>query len=636
MKKAALYVRVSTSYQIDKDSLPLQREELIKYCKYALNIDDYEIFEDAGYSAKNTDRPAFQDMIKRIKQHEFTNLIVWKIDRISRNLLDFCNIYNELKEYNCEFVSKNDQFDTSTASGEAMLKIILVFAELERKLTSERVTAVMLNRAEKGLWNGSSVPLGYKYTKDMTFPAIDDNESIIVKYIFDLYLKLNSTIKVSSTLNNENVKTKRGGKWTCKTVNGILRNPFYIGTYRYNVRNSGGSRRWKEKSEWIVVENNHAPIIDSATFNKVNDMLTSNYKWTNNSQRLKIHEHIFSRILACEKCGSSFVAGLDTARSDGYRPSRYTCYSNKQHDNYTSCNNFVSDITLLPFILNYISNFINLQNRITAKHSLRDLEKILLRGKNFLDVECIDKKALEETYLSFASGFDTYNYNKSNDSDQLSISNEIEKLNKEKTKFETALSRLDDLYLYSEEPMPKKDYLFKKRDITNNLEEINSKILNSNTNNNTSTDNMAFLNKANHFLIANKLNEKRDIDFRELLNIVDKSIIRDFIHTAIDKIVISNKKVYSITFKNGLIHNFLYKPKENQTKAPREKFLYKSFESNVIEYLSTNDSISRMEIESLVNITRSGANSIIQDLLSRDIIEKKGNSIAIRYFLKSK
>ena len=105
----------------------------------ALNIKDYEVFEDAGYSAKNTDRPAFQQMFSRIRNNEFTHLIVWKIDRISRNLRDFSEMYDELKHYNVTFVSKNEQFDTSSAMGEAMLKIILVFAELERKITAECV-----------------------------------------------------------------------------------------------------------------------------------------------------------------------------------------------------------------------------------------------------------------------------------------------------------------------------------------------------------------------------------------------------------------------------------------------------------------------------------------------------------------
>ena len=138
-RKAALYIRVSTMYQIDKESLPHQREELKRYAQYVLHISDYEIFEGAGLAGKNTDRPAYQEMMARIRKHEFTHLIVDKIDRISRNLLDFAAMYDELKKLDVTFISRNEQFDTSSAMGEAMLKIILVFAELERHMTSERV-----------------------------------------------------------------------------------------------------------------------------------------------------------------------------------------------------------------------------------------------------------------------------------------------------------------------------------------------------------------------------------------------------------------------------------------------------------------------------------------------------------------
>lgn len=106
LKKAALYVRVSTLHQIDKDSLPFQRQELENYAKYALNIEEVVIFEDAGYSAKNTDRPKYQEMMKRIRSGEFTHLLVWKIDRISRNLKDFSEMYEELKDCKVTFVSK--------------------------------------------------------------------------------------------------------------------------------------------------------------------------------------------------------------------------------------------------------------------------------------------------------------------------------------------------------------------------------------------------------------------------------------------------------------------------------------------------------------------------------------------------
>ena len=190
IKKVAIYIRVSTHHQVDKDSLPLQRKDLINYSEFILNTKDYEIFEDAGYSGKNTDRPKYQEMMSRIRKGEFSHLLVWKIDRISRNLLDFCDMYEELKKCNCIFVSKNEQFDTSSAMGEAMLKIILVFAELERKLTGERVTAIMMDRASKGLWNGAPVPLGYKWDNKIKFPIPDEEESKTILYIYQKYLEL--------------------------------------------------------------------------------------------------------------------------------------------------------------------------------------------------------------------------------------------------------------------------------------------------------------------------------------------------------------------------------------------------------------------------------------------------------------
>ncbi|NOW07812.1 recombinase family protein [Clostridium beijerinckii] len=634
MKKSALYIRVSTTYQIDKDSLPLQREDLINYSKYVLGIDDYEIFEDAGFSGKNTDRPAFQNMMNRIKSHEFSHLIVWKIDRISRNLLDFCTMYDELKEYNCTFISKNEKFDTSSAMGESMLKIILVFAELERKLTSERVSAVMLSRAEKGLWNGASVPLGYKHTKGMKFPVIDDTEANVIKYIYELYIKNGSTPKVAYQLNQEKVKTKRGGTWTPKTVGDILRNPFYIGTYRYNVRNSGSKRRWKEKSEWVVVENNHSGIISPELFEKANEMLSDNYKGKRQYQRENTNTHIFSQVLVCGKCGSTLIAGLDSARKDGYRPSRYTCYSSR-HDNINNCNNFISDITLLPFILNYIANFINLQNRITQRHSLRDIERILLRGKYFADVECIDRKGLEDTYIAFSIGFTDSSYSNGQGNAENNTNSELENLKKEKIKFEKALSRLEDLYLFDEQGISKKDYLFKKRDITQHIQKINEDISDINKKNSRVTTDISFLNKAGNFLIHNELTNKKNIDYRELLQAVDISLIKDFVNTVITQIEIIDKKVYSITFNNGITHKFLYKVKHLQVIRTREKFLYRAFEPQVIEYLKDNSYITRKDIENITGMSHTSANALLLELIDKGLIEKKGNSVATRYFLKA-
>ena len=146
MPKAALYVRVSTVMQLDKESRVVQKNDLIRYCEDILGIPDYEVFKDAGFSAGSTDRPDYQDMLRRIRTGEFTHLLVWKIDRISRNIIDFTEMFQELQMLDVTFISLAEQFDTSSIVGQALLKMILIFAELERHNASERSKAVLLGR----------------------------------------------------------------------------------------------------------------------------------------------------------------------------------------------------------------------------------------------------------------------------------------------------------------------------------------------------------------------------------------------------------------------------------------------------------------------------------------------------------
>lgn len=628
--KAALYVRVSTLHQIDKDSLPMQRQELINYAKYALNIEEVEIFEDAGYSAKNTDRPKYQQMMQGIRAGEFTHVLVWKIDRVSRNLKDFSEMYEELKDYGVTFVSKNEQFDTSTAMGEAMLKIILVFAELERKLTAERVFATMLSRAEKGLWNGARMPLGYVWSDEKKFPVVDAEEAKVVQYIYDLYDKMATTIKVAVVLNEENIPTKRGGKWTAKTVRDILRNPFYIGTYRYNLRQQGGSRRLKNKDEWIVIEDNHPGIISKEQHHRVNEMLTKNYKGVGAIQRANVHTHIFSKLLYCQKCGALLTSGLDTARKDGYRPSRYTCSTNQKVDNIHSCGTFLSDIVIAPFIFNYISNLLRFQERITLKHTIKDMERALLRGSAFVDVLGIDDRSLKDTYAMLSSGFDNKVFSAPNETEIVDLSRE--RLAKEKAKYEKALSRLEDLYLFDDEGISKKDYVTKKRDIQERLENIEAEILNQSKQQNT-LSNDVFVDKAKYFLIAKEMQQSRDVDYRVLIDTIGNDILADFIQATISKVIVVDKHVRSITFQNGITHTFVQKPEEERKVPVSSRGRYKQHYDTVLQYIKENGSISRPEVEKIANIKRSSATSLLQDLITKGLIIRRGHSTAIRYFL---
>lgn len=557
-KKSALYVRVSTTHQVDKDSLPLQRSDLTNYTKYVLGINDFEIFEDAGYSGGTTDRPAYQDMMNRIKMGEFTHLIVWKIDRISRNLRDFSDMYDELKKYNVTFISRNEQFDTSTAMGEAMLKIILVFAELERKLTGERVFSVMISRAQKGLWNGATVPLGYEWDPETKFPRPCDNEAKIVQYIFDQYEEIKSTTKVAKKLNIENIPTKRNGTWTPRTVGSILTNPFYIGTYRYNTKTKK-TRRWKDKSEWVVVENNHQAIINTEQFERVSQIIQNNYKGDKNYQRTNNKVHILSGIASCHKCGKKMHSGLDRARKVGFTPSRYTCYA--FNINYT-CANYSSDLAILPGLINYIANYMTLQERITSNHSLRDMESILLRGKYFEDIEHIEKQDLKNTYNLLINNT-LVTYNSLEDEKKESIVSQNAIYEAEKEKYIKALKRLDDLYLYDVNSMSQKDFVIKRKEIADKIENVNKKIQEVKLNDTPFINNTDFnvLSKASFYLLTKNLSSVKNIDVISLLNNLDKQTIKDFINTIIADVSVERGKIYNITFKNGIVHHFIYKNK---------------------------------------------------------------------------
>lgn len=213
----------------------------------------------------------------RLRTGEFSHVVVWKIERISRNLQDFLEMYEELKKLGVSFVSRNEQFDTSTAMGEAMLKIILVFAELERNTTSERVSNVMVSRAESGKWNGGRVPYGYVSPGKGQIPIVDEKEAAVVRFIFNRYETTKSLLYTARDLNDKGIKTKRGNQWSATTIWIIVRNPWYIGSYVYNKRDeSSDDCVMKDESCWVTIPNHHEPIISKEQFDRVQETLKGN------------------------------------------------------------------------------------------------------------------------------------------------------------------------------------------------------------------------------------------------------------------------------------------------------------------------------------------------------------------------
>ncbi|WP_293396011.1 recombinase family protein [Peptoclostridium sp.] len=561
--KAALYVRVSTMHQIDKDSLPFQRQELVNYAKYLLGIDDYEIFEDAGYSGKNTDRPKFQEMMSRIRAGEFTHMLVWKIDRISRNLLDFTKMYDELKKHNVIFISKNEQFDTSSAMGEAMLKIILIFAELERKLTGERVYSIMLSRAEKGLWNGAPMPLGYTWVEEgeTKFPVVCPDEARTVQFIYDSYEELRSTMSVKHRLEANGISTKKGRTWTTKTIADILRNPFYVGTYRYNYREAGRGNK-KPEDEWIVVEDNHESIISKEQYEKVCSILDAQKRGRNVTRTS--HIHVFSHLIHCENCGKKHIASIDRPRDGGYRPSVYRCFnyvhSNKAH---RACGCAIGEVKLGPFMLNYLANLVRAHDDAKLTGKTEHTEKLLLQGKLFKEIAGIHPEDLQNIHRVFTGSTQDILFDKIEDEGKnIEKDFTLDTLKEEKKKCERAMQRLEDLFLFSDDAMSEKDYLVRKQDLKTKIDNINKKIKDRSVeySKNLPGHDLSFIKKATQYLLAQNLLESKHIDYNKLVMTMDKQLLKDLMLSVISRITVrENKQIASIEFTNGMNHRFVYR-----------------------------------------------------------------------------
>lgn len=559
-QRAAIYLRVSTSYQADRDSLPMQRKDLVGYCEYALNISDYTVFEDAGYSGKNTDRPAFQKMMMQIRNGMYSHLLVWKIDRISRNLLDFAQMYEELKTLGVTFISRNEQFDTSTAMGEAMLKMVLIFAELERKTTAERVTATMISRANDGTWNGGRVPFGYDYNKETQTFSINGDESYIVLQMYDLYEKTDSLVRTARELNKLGYVSRQHNPFSPVSIWIILRNPWYVGTYRYNYYKIPGRRAVKEESEWVVIENHHSPLVSKERFDHVQKMLDSNARYRNTPGRSSKQKNvnIFSGLIWCSCCGAAFTASPGKLHASGYRPTKYGCPNVRKTK---TCNaKYTSDPVIGEFLLNFILNVINAQKGFEKINSPADLESRLLRGDAFRDVAKIDSASVAALYemLSSFSPADSVLLKKPTVKKDLDP--ELRKLRADKRKAERALARLDHIYLYSNKQMSDKEYLVKKNDLMTDLKELDKSIglLTSESWAQSLSDD-DFLEQASSFIISQRLQEREYIYFQGLAESTDPAVLRAFFVSIIDSVRMRNGVVETLTFKNGISHTFTYK-----------------------------------------------------------------------------
>lgn len=539
-QKAAIYCRVSTIHQVDKYSLPVQKEALISYAQHVLHISTYEIFQDAGFSGKNTKRPAYQDMISRCRAGEFTHILVYKLDRISRSVLDFSLMYNELQSLGVTFISLNDQFDTSTPMGRAMLTISLTFAQMEREITSERVGNVMLARSKKGIRVGGAIPLGYNWDATRKTLVINDEEAQTVRYIFSCFKKTHVMYQVMLACNNQSILTKSGHVWSVKKIRAILTNPVYKGDLVYNRTSKRGKWRRLPPAEWVVVENIFPAIIPSAEFDAIQKYLIIRPK----PKKLSRHIHLYAKLLYCP-CGSCFTARKDKPRAcHPIDASLYTCLSHVLNrgckESYTP-----SDVKLTPFIFRYIQNMLYVQSCIDMLQSPSQLEPLLLQGNELAAISHIINLQIIFDSIKKSHRVD---YQPSADTplQPFRINNDAKR-----NRIERALQRLKDLYLYDDESISRDEYVTEKKRLLAQLHalEVPTK---------PTTPSPSISVAMQNDNLKKLLTDSAPITYDTLMATVGEKIAADFVHAIISKINIKNRRIQSITFKNGITHEFIY------------------------------------------------------------------------------
>lgn len=312
MNKVALYVRVSTTSQLEEGySIEEQKAKLESYC----DIKDwhvYKVYTDGGFSGSTTERPALEQLIKDAQSKLFDTVLVYKLDRLSRSQKDTLYLIEDIfLKNNIEFVSLLENFDTSTPFGRAVIGLLSVFAQLEREQIKERMQLGKLGRAKSGksmMWAKTSY--GYNYDKETGSMTINEYEALAVKEIFTSYLAGMSITKLRDKINEEYPKQPA---WSYRTIRGILANPVYCGLNQYKGQTFQGT---------------HKAIISLDDFEQTQRELAKRQQTAKelSNPRPFQAKYMLSGLAQCGYCHAPLKVILGQKRKDGTRFKRYECY----------------------------------------------------------------------------------------------------------------------------------------------------------------------------------------------------------------------------------------------------------------------------------------------------------------------
>ena len=368
-KMVAIYTRVSTTDQAREGHSLEEQEKRLKARCISNDYEVYKVYTDAGISGKSAEnRPAYQQMLKDMKKGKFNLIMAFKMDRISRSIIDFEDFFKELKKYNCgiEFLCEN--IDTTGAAGMMFARILGIFAQFERELIQERTLVGVESAVNKGHFGGKP-PLGYKHKLDVSGKhklkewEIDVDEAKIVKEIFDLcasgktYFQISKLLKekypnvISSIKEDKETGEKKitYRKWNDSSISCILNNKCYMGTYEY--------RKCLENKDTIEIVDIVPKIISEELYNDCQEMIARNGR---NYYRSK--NYLFIQKLVCPHCGRIMACnGVKNKMKNDYL--YYKC---------KDCGIYVRESLIEKALLTELNNLLELSNIINSNCCITD------------------------------------------------------------------------------------------------------------------------------------------------------------------------------------------------------------------------------------------------------------------------
>ena len=335
----AAYIRVSTEEQAENPEGSIKnQEERIRQAVQFKNMEDHfgelaHVFVDRAKSGKDTNRPALQGLLAAIRRKEITLVLVTELSRLSRSIKDFSAIWELMQKHGCSFMSLRENFDTTTAAGEMVLYSLANIAQFERKQVSERVAANFRARAERGLYNGGVLPLGYKLLPSQPgILGIDEPQAELVKQCFRTFLDHGSLSPAAKWLNANGFAMKREsqggyrprlGHFTCQNLKYVLTNQAYIGI-----------RTFKAKGELKQTKALWPAIINEEIFKQAQDVLALNRK--RKPPTVSRYPFLLSGLTTCATCNGAMVgksahgnSGKVPYYEHGWATRRQGCILNK-------------------------------------------------------------------------------------------------------------------------------------------------------------------------------------------------------------------------------------------------------------------------------------------------------------------